>query len=50
MNKVLVLGVGNLLLSDDGVGIHAIRRLQDETQLLRCRMRRVRSIRSRESQ
>lgn len=33
MNKVLVLGVGNLLLSDDGVGIHAIRRLQDETQL-----------------
>ena len=26
--KTLVLGVGNLLLSDDGVGIHAIQRLQ----------------------
>jgi hydrogenase maturation protease len=33
MNKTLVLGIGNLLLSDDGVGIHAIRRLQDERQL-----------------
>jgi hydrogenase maturation protease len=33
MNKTLVLGIGNLLLSDDGVGIHAIRRLQSETQL-----------------
>jgi hydrogenase maturation protease len=28
MKKTLVLGVGNLLLSDDGVGIHAIQRLQ----------------------
>ncbi len=27
MKKTLVLGVGNLLLSDDGVGIHAIQRL-----------------------
>jgi hydrogenase maturation protease len=33
MNKTLVLGIGNLLLSDDGVGVHAIRRLQNETQL-----------------
>jgi hydrogenase maturation protease len=28
MGRTLVLGVGNLLLSDDGVGIHAIRRLR----------------------
>ena len=28
MKKTLVLGVGNLLLSDDGVGIHTIQRLQ----------------------
>lgn len=28
MTKTLVLGVGNLLLSDDGVGIHTIQRLQ----------------------
>lgn len=27
MAKNLVLGVGNLLLSDEGVGIHAVRRL-----------------------
>lgn len=27
MAKTLVLGVGNLLLTDDGLGIHAIRRL-----------------------
>ncbi len=27
MGKSLVLGVGNLLLSDEGLGIHAIRRL-----------------------
>ena len=31
--KTLVLGVGNLLLSDDGVGIHTIQRLQKVTQL-----------------
>jgi hydrogenase maturation protease len=30
MAKTLVLGVGNLLLSDDGVGIHAIRRLLEQ--------------------
>jgi hydrogenase maturation protease len=29
MRKTLVLGVGNLLLSDDGVGIHTIQRLQE---------------------
>jgi len=28
MKKTLVLGVGNLLLSDDGVGVHVIQRLQ----------------------
>ena len=27
-NKTVVLGVGNLLLTDDGVGIHAIRALE----------------------
>ena len=31
--KTLVLGAGNLLLSDDGVGIHAIRRLQEVAAL-----------------
>jgi len=30
MQKVLVLGVGNLLLRDEGVGIHAIRALLDD--------------------
>jgi len=28
--KILVLGVGNLLLKDEGVGIHAIRALENE--------------------
>jgi hydrogenase maturation protease len=27
-NKIVILGVGNLLMSDDGVGIHAIRLLE----------------------
>jgi hydrogenase maturation protease len=27
---VLVLGIGNLLLGDEGVGVHAVRRLQEE--------------------
>ncbi len=27
MKKLLVLGVGNLLLSDDGIGVHAVRQL-----------------------
>jgi len=29
-NGTLVLGLGNELLSDDGVGVHAVRRLQSE--------------------
>lgn len=33
VQKALVLGVGNLLLSDDGVGIHAIRRLMERAEL-----------------
>jgi hydrogenase maturation protease len=33
MAKTLVLGAGNLLLSDDGLGIHTIRRLQEAAQL-----------------
>ena len=33
MEKTLVLGVGNILLSDDGVGVHTIRRLQEIAQL-----------------
>jgi len=28
--KILILGVGNLLLKDEGVGIHAIRALENE--------------------
>ena len=30
MSRTLVLGVGNLLLGDEGVGVHAARALQDE--------------------
>jgi hydrogenase maturation protease len=33
VGKTLVLGVGNLLLSDDGVGVHTIQRLQKMVQL-----------------
>ncbi|HEY3373501.1 MAG TPA: HyaD/HybD family hydrogenase maturation endopeptidase [Candidatus Aquicultor sp.] len=29
-DKILVLGVGNLILSDEGVGVHLVRRLQSE--------------------
>lgn len=29
--KTLILGVGNLLLKDEGVGIHVIRELENET-------------------
>ncbi|MBM3286395.1 MAG: hydrogenase maturation protease [Candidatus Eisenbacteria bacterium] len=29
-SKTLVLGIGNLLLGDEGFGIHAVRRLRDE--------------------
>ena len=28
--KIAVFGIGNILLSDDGVGVHAVRRLQQE--------------------
>lgn len=31
--KTLVLGVGNLLLSDDGVGVHVVQRLQERQTL-----------------
>ena len=27
MNKVSVVGIGNLLMQDDGVGVHAVNRL-----------------------
>jgi hydrogenase maturation protease len=30
ISKPLILGVGNLLLSDDGVGVHVIKRLNEE--------------------
>jgi len=30
MGKTLILGVGNILLSDDGVGVHVVRRLEEE--------------------
>jgi hydrogenase maturation protease len=33
MGNTLLLGVGNLLLSDEGVGIHVVRRLQEVAQL-----------------
>lgn len=33
MTKTVILGVGNLLLTDDGVGIHAIQKLQAEYSL-----------------
>lgn len=31
--RVLVLGVGNLLMGDEGVGIHLLRRLENETAI-----------------
>ncbi len=30
--KILIVGLGNLLLRDDGVGVHAIRELQKDSQ------------------
>ena len=30
-SKTLILGVGNLLMGDEGVGVHAIRKLEAET-------------------
>jgi hydrogenase maturation protease len=32
MQRTLILGVGNLILSDDGVGIHAVRLLQEKVK------------------
>jgi hydrogenase maturation protease len=32
-DKILVLGVGNLLLSDEGLGVHAVRALQEDPRL-----------------
>ena len=29
-SRVLVLGIGNLLMGDEGVGVHAVRRLERE--------------------
>ena len=31
--KTLIMGIGNLLLGDEGVGIHVIRQLQEDTEL-----------------
>lgn len=31
--SIAVVGVGNLLLSDDGIGIHAVRRLRSESRV-----------------
>lgn len=31
MSKILVLGLGNLVLKDEGVGIHAVQRMQRDT-------------------
>jgi len=31
VRPVLILGVGNVLLGDEGVGVHAVRRLEEET-------------------
>jgi hydrogenase maturation protease len=33
MHRTLILGIGNLLLSDDGVGIHAVRLLQEKANI-----------------
>ena len=31
--SVLILGVGNILMGDEGVGVHAIRRLESESEI-----------------
>ncbi len=33
MRETLILGVGNLLLSDDGAGVHGVQRLQAQARL-----------------
>lgn len=30
MEEVLVLGIGNILLADEGIGVHAVRQLENE--------------------
>ena len=30
-NKILILGIGNVLMGDEGVGVHAIKELEKET-------------------
>lgn len=32
-SDTVVIGVGNTILSDDGVGVHAVRRMQDDPRL-----------------
>jgi hydrogenase maturation protease len=32
MKKLLVLGVGNILMTDDGIGVHAVHELLKETE------------------
>ncbi len=34
MKKTVVLGIGNMLLSDEGVGVHVVHRLQEMKSLL----------------
>lgn len=29
-NKILILGIGNLLMNDEGIGIHVVNRLENE--------------------
>ena len=31
LQPVLIMGIGNFLMGDEGIGVHAIRRLEDET-------------------
>jgi len=30
-NKILILGIGNVLMGDEGVGVHAIKKMEKET-------------------
>ena len=32
MNKILILGIGNLLMGDEGIGVHAVRYLEKNFQ------------------
>ncbi|MEJ2635541.1 MAG: hydrogenase maturation protease [Calditrichia bacterium] len=33
MKDILILGIGNLLMGDEGIGIHVVRRLQEDKSL-----------------